>query len=117
MPVQTRLQKKKLKEKELGTQNIKTQNIKTPNIETQNTMVEPDENPFHGSHNTESEEITEEYIQHVEQDPNFHKCLENIFQRNGEKYLLMLAKQGVKLPDDFDVNQLKAPPKNPENDS
>lgn len=27
----------------------------------------------------------------------------------------MLAKQGVKLPDEFDVNQLKAPPKKPEN--
>lgn len=26
----------------------------------------------------------------------------------------MLAKQGAKLPEDFDVNQLKVPPKNPE---
>lgn len=35
---------------------------------------------------------------------------------NGEKYLLMLAKQGVKFPDDFDLNELKAPPKKSEND-
>lgn len=32
------------------------------------------------------------------------------------KYLLILAKQGAKFLDDFDVNQLKAPPKKPEND-
>lgn len=46
-------------------------------------MVEAEENPFHGFNNTNGEEITED-IQHVEQDPNFHKSLENIFKRNGE---------------------------------
>lgn len=94
-----------------GTQSTKTPTIETQNSETQNTMAKAEENPFHGIHNNEGEEITEEDIQNVEQHPNFHKCLEIFFERNGEKYLLMLAKQGVKLLDDFDVNQLKAPPK------
>lgn len=47
-------------------------------------MAEVEENPLCGLNNAEGEDITEKNIQYVEQDPNFHKCLENIFEKMGK---------------------------------
>lgn len=102
MPILTRAQKQKLREQE---------------IETQTIMAESEENTFHRFHQPEMDEITDEDIQQAQQDPKFHKFMEKFLEKDGEKYFFMLANQGVKLPNDFDVNQLKGAPKKTEVDS
>lgn len=49
----------------------------------------------------------EHHLREVEQDPKFHKALENILECNKEKYFLYLANKGAKLPHDFDTENLK----------
>lgn len=98
MPFLTRSQRQILREKE---------------IETLNAMVE--ENPFHRFHQANPNEITEEDIQIAQQDPNFHKFMEKVLEKYGERFLLMLVEPGENLPKDFDVNRLKEAPKRDEN--
>ena len=57
--------------------------------------------------NLQEKEITTEEIEKVQQDPHFHKFMEKMLEQDMEKYLLLLADKGAKLPKDFDVNQLK----------
>lgn len=70
MIVLTRAQKQKLREKE---------------IETQTIMVEGEENPFHRFHQPKIDEITNEEIKQDQQDPKFHKLMEKILEKDGDK--------------------------------
>lgn len=71
------------------------------------------ENPFFqqfGSNtrnNDDDEEINEETIKEAQQDPKFNKFMENVLEMDKEKYFLMLAHQGAKLPNDFDITWLR----------
>lgn len=73
-----------------------------------------EENPFYhqfGStttHNNDDDyEIMEEIIRGAQQDPKFGRFLERIIEVDKEKYFLMLAHQGAKLPSNFDITSIK----------
>ena len=52
------------------------------------------------------DEPTEKDIKEVMKDPRFQKTMDKILSLDNKRYFLTLAQQGVRLPSDFDVNQL-----------
>ncbi|XP_057823738.1 uncharacterized protein LOC131035963 [Cryptomeria japonica] len=68
-----------------------------------------EENSFYRARNQDDDDdkITEETIKEAQQDPKFGKFMEKVLEIDKEKYFVMLAHQGVKLPHDFDVTQLR----------
>lgn len=61
----------------------------------------------------ESDNEQEEELKEAKQNPKFLKILEQIIQRDKEKYFLFLVDQGAKLPKDFDTKKLKATEEEP----
>lgn len=53
------------------------------------------------------EEAVNSTIRDLEKDFKFDRLMEKLLAKQKEKYLLMLAKSGAKLPQDFNIESLK----------
>lgn len=81
---------------------------------TNNGGVDPSAhgvNQTHTQTNTEptAEDAMDEKFSEAIQCPYFRKLMEKAMDLDREKHFMDLAQKGLKLPRDFDVNQLKAP--------
>ena len=53
------------------------------------------------------DEPIEKKIKEAMKDPRFQKTIDRILNLDKERYFLTLAQQGVKIPNDFDVNKFR----------
>jgi hypothetical protein len=84
----------------------RSQKLKLKNQETLNTTMSENDyfNPLYQTE--EGEDTIEKDIEDDRQDPKFHKFMEKILEKNAQKYFMMLANRGLRLPLDFGVTQL-----------
>lgn len=71
-----------------------------------------DRNSNYQNHNTnhanhDPKETMEERVERVSQDIDFLEVMEKLIDRDSENFFLNLAQKGVKLPNDFNIDQLK----------
>ena len=52
-------------------------------------------------------ELAQYEIKEAMTNPRFQNTVENIFDLDKERYFLILVQQGVKLPTNFDITQLR----------
>jgi hypothetical protein len=71
-----------------------------------NLTLMAEENPFDTLHQNDISDIIDQDIEKVQQDPKFHKFIEKILEKDAQKYFMMLANRGLRLPTSFDVNKL-----------
>lgn len=64
-------------------------------------------NPFDEYANLGDTKITEELLQECQENPSFQRLMERLIEADKEKYILMLSSKGVRLPEDFDTENLR----------
>lgn len=78
-------------------------------LRKQQKQMEEEDNPIFQTfgYTVVDEEAINGTIRDLEQDLKFDRLMEKLFAKQKEKYLLMLAKSGAKLPQDFNIEILK----------
>lgn len=61
------------------------------------------EDPFKPLHKDDIEDTTNKDIEDAQQNPKFHKFIEKILEKDAQKYFIMLANRGLRLPTDINV--------------
>lgn len=47
--------------------------------------------------------ITEELLQECQENPSFQNLMERLIEADKEKYMLIITRKGVRLPEEFDT--------------
>lgn len=79
--------------------------LKLKNQETLTTIMD-EEDYFNPLYQEDGEETIEKDIEDAQQDSKFHKFIEKVLENDAQKYFMMLANRGLRLPLDFDVTHL-----------
>lgn len=78
---------------------------KDPQPESSTQQIES--NPFDEYVNVGETKIIEELLQQCHESASFQKLVERIIKSDKQKYFLMLTSKGVRIPTDFDIDNLR----------